>query len=449
MRNLVFALVFFFIGCVLSYKLFARYQTDANRERFGEATKTILAYIENHKKLPAEDDLPVILEQPEDAFGNLYGYLYDAFLAKYGVCSNVHTLIKVQICYDRDCIRTEVFENVAIILASAGPDGLLEEPSGAVTEPLVINLAGWNDDIFQVFNLEQLRTIAGCPPPPRLRLTPFPAAIEDQPYSQQLVTTGGAPPYSYQLELERDIGLRVEPATGRITGIVNMNPEGPSGSLPVCETVINGIVSVTDAYGFTDSQAIAIVVRPSPIRFAIKELPRAIVGEPYMVKLVAEGGDGPKQFELLSGPSWLRIEDGKFLYGIPASSGLETVKISVSDACSSAIQNFSLMIEPSCKAAVIRKSKGKTCKLSLLNYNYGSFLSLKADDRCYDIPPRRRVTVDVPCVRQAKISFGSGCYTPPIKTLIPAFFGDHLTLVCKGKCWLIKKTPPPKDQWSH
>jgi carboxypeptidase family protein/putative Ig domain-containing protein len=92
-----------------------------------------------------------------------------------------------------------------------------------------------------------------------------------------------------------------------------------------------------------------VVIAGSPLSIVTSSLPDAVVGTPYSVFLVREGGSGPFQWDVVSGslPAGISLTAAGELTGTPTAPGDASFEVRVQDAGDqSATANLALHVEP-------------------------------------------------------------------------------------------------------
>jgi hypothetical protein len=142
-------------------------------------------------------------------------------------------------------------------------------------------------------------------------------------YSQAIVASGGAGPYTYAVTAGAlPAGLVLNPATGVLTGT-------PTSAGPATFTV-----TATDANGCAGTVTYTVTVAACPvITVAPLAAPPARLGVAYSQLITASGGTGAYVFTVLSGtlPPGLTLSAGGLLAGTPTAVGSSTVTIRVTD----------------------------------------------------------------------------------------------------------------------
>ena len=145
----------------------------------------------------------------------------------------------------------------------------------------------------------------------------------NNPYSQFLSGTGGAPPYTWTV-----IG-------GALPSGLSLN--GPNGSLsgtPLTPGSYVFTAQATDSLGVTSSGVFTITVAPQPLVVSGIPFPNGIVGSDYPIQvLTGLGGIGPYTFSISSGslPAGLTLANG-VISGFATGVGTANFTIAMADS---------------------------------------------------------------------------------------------------------------------
>lgn len=162
---------------------------------------------------------------------------------------------------------------------------------------------------------------------PQITTTTLPDGYPSIAYGGVFVqATGGTTPYTWSLT-GAPAWLSINPNSGELTGNV---PAGATG------TTVNFTAVVTDFYATIDTQALSIdiVSIPQPA-ITTTTLPNAVTGATYSATLQATGGTPAYTWTLLSGPSWLMLNQASGqLSGTPPAGmlGIFIVDVRVTDS---------------------------------------------------------------------------------------------------------------------
>ncbi|MCZ2155876.1 MAG: putative Ig domain-containing protein [Bryobacterales bacterium] len=156
-------------------------------------------------------------------------------------------------------------------------------------------------------------------------------------YSTTITAAGGAPPYSYWMNVQqiRDLGLSFNTSTGVLSGI----PVKP-GEYRLDAAAIDSNTSI-------DKQFTLVIAELSPLFILTETLPEATIGETYPLSL-AVSGTSPYIFSVTSGtlPQGLNLDEksGAFT-GSPTQTGVFSFTVQVTDSKSqSATKSFTLRV---------------------------------------------------------------------------------------------------------
>ncbi|WP_416057171.1 autotransporter domain-containing protein [Stenotrophomonas maltophilia] len=153
--------------------------------------------------------------------------------------------------------------------------------------------------------------------------TSLPPPIRGTPYSQTVVASSGAPPYTFSIVSgPLPNGLVLNPASGTITGVA-------TGSGPYVFTV-----EVTDQALQTARQTYAGVVVSPAFTISPPTLPAGTVGMPFIATTFStSGGIAPYTYAITSGslPAGLGLSASGTISGIPTAAGTYAVTITATD----------------------------------------------------------------------------------------------------------------------
>lgn len=142
------------------------------------------------------------------------------------------------------------------------------------------------------------------------------------PYSQQIIASGGAAPYSYQV------------TAGLLPAGIMMDASGLFTGTPSAAGSFTFTVTATDADGLHGSQAYSLSVSAPTIKLAPSSLPAAWVSAVYNQTLTAGGGTAPYSYIVTSGslPAGLSLSSSGMLSGTPTASGSFTFIVTTTDS---------------------------------------------------------------------------------------------------------------------
>ena len=160
--------------------------------------------------------------------------------------------------------------------------------------------------------------------------TPLSNAIINQPYSSNIVASGGQQPYVFSLlagTLPPNFSL--SSSTGTLSGTT-----ASAGTY-------NFTVRVTDAVNAITQSSFSIVVSSSNLVLLSTALPNASVNQSYVATLTASGGTTPYLFSVIGGtvPPTLTLGTNGNLSGIPTTAGNYQVTFRVQDALGATAQS--------------------------------------------------------------------------------------------------------------
>jgi hypothetical protein len=185
-----------------------------------------------------------------------------------------------------------------------------------------------------------------CKCPEDLLLSPhvLPLAIVDIPYSEPIVMSGGAPPYTYgkpQGGNNPPPGLALDPVTGVLSGlattpgIFDFAIVGTDSNFCKVLTVYNMIVSPQGC---------------PTVTFTPDDVSNGIVGTFYSDVVTASGGTGPYVYTVTAGdlPPGLALDpDSGVISGTPTTAGIYQFTIGTVDAdfCTGSV-DYTIIINP-------------------------------------------------------------------------------------------------------
>ncbi len=160
----------------------------------------------------------------------------------------------------------------------------------------------------------------------------LPAATVGQPYSVQLMVTGGSPPYFWEQDgLPSDFSLSSD---GLLTGMPMA-----AGSTMVDFIVSDGIENFTDVM-------LQLNVNP-PLVISTASLPSGTVGQSYSSSVAATGGSPPYSFGWTNQPPGLMMGSDGTISGTPTTFGNYTATVTVTDMAMVMTQkDLGLMVNP-------------------------------------------------------------------------------------------------------
>ena len=209
----------------------------------------------------------------------------------------------------------------------ASPTGLSFDPSNAELAGTP-SMAGAFDARLEVRSgpLVAGRDVRLLIYPPSIPLTvlssSLPPAQARLSYDVQLVAAGGQPPYVWTAAAGLPAGLR-------------LSRDGILGGEPLTSGAAVFAVIATDAAGEQASTSLALRIVDPAARLSIQTngLPEAVVGEPYIAQVTAEGGQPPYDWAVDALPASLQLnaDVGAQLTGTPTVAGEYPIMIEVRD----------------------------------------------------------------------------------------------------------------------
>jgi hypothetical protein len=164
------------------------------------------------------------------------------------------------------------------------------------------------------------------PGPPAIDSTGPLQAVTGTAFSNQLIVTGGTPPYTWSIvNGALPSGLILNSQTGLISGT------------PVTAGSSTFTAQVTDAVSRTAQKALSITVAPSgtlPLKLNLAATIQAVKGEPFTYQPEATGGTPPYTWSITAGelPAGLTLNTGTgAVTGTASASGDFTVTLTVRD----------------------------------------------------------------------------------------------------------------------
>jgi large repetitive protein len=162
------------------------------------------------------------------------------------------------------------------------------------------------------------------------------SAVLGQQFSQQLVASGGTPPYHWSLAG----GTLPPPMTVSDPGLLSGAP-GQSGSFSIA-------VRVADSAGLVANRTFLFTVVQSPLQITTSSLPAGRAGVPYSALVSATGGQPGYTFVLANGtslPAGVTLAANGAISGTPAAGGAYDFAVTVQDASgAAATKAFTLIV---------------------------------------------------------------------------------------------------------
>jgi hypothetical protein len=168
------------------------------------------------------------------------------------------------------------------------------------------------------------------------------AAVVGQPFSQQLVASGGTAPYTWAEFGGLPDWATLNETTGLITGTPTAGSEGSS----------NVVILAFDAY---DALAVSpsmplVTTGTTALSITTSSLAAGTVGTPLSRTLAAANGVGALKWSITAGkPAWMSInEDTGVISGTPTAAGTVNITVRVEDSTSPtpqfAVRNLALVV---------------------------------------------------------------------------------------------------------
>lgn len=158
---------------------------------------------------------------------------------------------------------------------------------------------------------------------PTLGIAPIslPAPVYESSYSEQLSASGGAEPYSFSLD------------TGVLPNGLSIASDGTISGTPIAAGPFNFSIRVTDANGFSATQAFNVLVAAPAITVSPASLSPVVVSQPMSQQFTASGGAGAYSFSIVSGalPASATFASNGLLSGVPTSAGTYNFRVRATD----------------------------------------------------------------------------------------------------------------------
>jgi PKD repeat protein len=178
---------------------------------------------------------------------------------------------------------------------------------------------------------------------PRPTITLFPASLTavyvDIPYSQTIVASGGAAPYTYSV------------TSGALPDGLTLSAGGTISGTPTTPGTFGFTINATDANTFHGSGIYSLTINPWPTitlsPVSLTSPTTAYVA--YSETITAGGGTGPYTYEITSGslPAGLMLGPGGVLSGTPTATGPFSFTINATDLHSfNGSRIYSLTVNP-------------------------------------------------------------------------------------------------------
>ncbi len=175
---------------------------------------------------------------------------------------------------------------------------------------------------------------------PTLAIAPgtLPSGLGGVAYSQTLSASGGTAPYSYAI------------SAGTLPASLTLSTGGVLSGTPAMAGSFSFSVNVTDANGFSATQAYTVTVASPTIAITPSTLPAGMVGTAFSQSLNANGGTAPYGFAIGAGtlPPGLSFNAAGVMSGTPTTAGSFPITVTVTDANGfTGSQGYTLAVAPS------------------------------------------------------------------------------------------------------
>ena len=193
-------------------------------------------------------------------------------------------------------------------------------PTTASGQPIVVEV---QDSAGRKINRQYTLTVID---PLVLLTTSMPNGALNEPYSDNLLVSGGVPPYTFTLTGQLPAGLSLNSSSGLISGI------------PTVAGLTNAGITIVDSSlptHQTKSTSFSIRIWSMATIVTTAKLPSARINTAITpVALTAKAGSSPYSWSLLSGtmPPGVTISSGGLISGTPTVSGNYTFTIRATDS---------------------------------------------------------------------------------------------------------------------
>lgn len=198
------------------------------------------------------------------------------------------------------------------------------------------------DTVTNCFGERGYTVVIGCP---TISLSGLTDGTVGSMYSQTILASGGAAPYSFTL------------TSGALPTGLSLAGNGAVTGAPTAAGTFNVVITATDANGCAGAGSFAVSITQNcpTIVIAPPTLPDATVGLAYSQMLTATGGTAPYQFAIEVGttrfanspPSGLTLSSDGLLSGAPTQAGTADFTVVVTDANGCAgFMTYSLVVNP-------------------------------------------------------------------------------------------------------
>lgn len=160
------------------------------------------------------------------------------------------------------------------------------------------------------------------PDPLEIVTRSLPSAREGQAYDHPLTAKGGLRPYRWSL------------SSGALPAGLELSAEGHLVGVPTTAITTELLVRLEDAEDARAEQALSLVVNAAAPMILNASLPKGRAGSPYEAQLLAEGGQAPYAWSLVSGvwPAGIQLAPEGTVFGTPTETGDFPVQVRVTDS---------------------------------------------------------------------------------------------------------------------
>jgi len=177
-----------------------------------------------------------------------------------------------------------------------------------------------------------------APAPLLITTTSLPSGTTGQPYQQQLLASGGEPPYLWTV------------STGSLPDGLTLSTTGVISGIPTQQGNFNFTVQISDTQSHMAQKNLSISVSTGGLVVLTTQLPQGAQGAPYSATLEAAGGTPPYTWSLTSGqlPPGLNLDaNSGVISGTPTMPGVLIFTVQVEDSQSNnAQQGLEIVVNP-------------------------------------------------------------------------------------------------------
>jgi hypothetical protein len=179
----------------------------------------------------------------------------------------------------------------------------------------------------------------------------IPNATVLTPYNVQLISSGGLPPYTWEIAAGAlPIGITIDPNTGALSGVpctynsVGINPSQPGDF----STPFSATIQITDAIGAKASKVYTIHLFPAALQFGPIDQPRIFCQQDFILGVPIFGGQSPYSNLLYTDdgtsvpPATHTLQDGRaeIKLDIPTTAvGVRAFTLNITDSTSFTLPN--------------------------------------------------------------------------------------------------------------